>query len=902
MPESLEVIGESAFAYSALKSIHIPKYVVSIGSEAFWQEGETGSLESLTFAPDSRLEKIGDAAFRYNVKLREVNFPDSVHTIGMLSFYGCDGLQKIILPAALKMLEYAAFAECPNYHTFIIQEGLEEIDRRPFSDNGKANTELKELVIPSTVKTLASYAIAYLHGLEKLTIAEGSQLETIGDYAFMECKKLQELTLPATVREIGTANTNYTYDGVNIPVSAGFTFRNCNSLRKLDMSACTELTVIPTAFLEDCTALETLLLPPSLERIEDFAFGDPLRVINDSASYNDNLISLKEITIPATVNYIGAYAFNGCVSLETVTFAEGSELTELGVQEPIPGKGYSGMNIFTGTTSLKTVKLPENLELIGLSCFENSGVETIELPDTVKVIADCAFKNCDNLVEVNLPKAMTELGNEAYCDCDKLQKAELKDGLQELGSLAFAYCEQLTSAHIPGTVTMIHGNPWGGCTSLTGITKDEGCKDYVLLDGILYDKTMYTLVYYPASATAETFQLPDTVQELAPGAFAGAQLKQFTLPTRITKVSAHAFGQSQIESITFHNGVNSVGDYAFYGCAKLNNVTLLSNIKYAGDYAFANCTSLNNFVFEDVPDGADPYTIGEHFFDGCTAMTQIVLPNRYTNSAAIPAYMFANSGLVNVVIPASITDISTEGVFYGCKSMETLTFEAKKLTKNYIGLKYFYGCSKLKELTIPSSGISYIASDGSAKQRYAFAECTSLEKLTITTSASYLTAGCGAFLNCKNLKELNIQKANGTKVGFRYIYDNSFDGCSSLKNITFNASSAYIYGNAFENTGFESMHIKVSTTLRMYNGNNFAGMPNLKELWLVAKASTFTADTFENLASDVNIYFYEQTYEEVVALCGEAWFKNASKKAHFFFKGEIPEGVVPPEGVVLPTE
>ena len=190
----------------------------------------------------------------------------------------------------------------------------------------------------------------------------------------------------------------------------------------------------------------------------------------------------------------------------------------------------------------------------------------------------------------------------------------------------------------------------------------------------------------------------------------------------------------------------------------------------------------------------------------------------------------------------------------------------------------------------------------SYQESYAFAECTSLEKLTIITTASSMKAGYGAFLNCKSLKELNIQKSNGTKVGFTYIYDNTFDGCTSLKDVTFYASTVYIYGNAFENTGMEVMHIKASSMLRLYNGNNFAGMPNLKELWLVAKASTFTADTFENLASDVNIYFYEQTYEEVVALCGEAWFKNASKKAHFFFKGEIPEGVVPPEGVVLPTE
>ena len=129
---------------------------------------------------------------------------------------------------------------------------------------------------------------------------------------------------------------------------------------------------------------------------------------------------------------------------------------------------------------------------------------------------------------------MVYIGDEAFYDCDKLTKADLSFGLEYLGSLAFAFCEQLKTAYIPATVTNIPGNPFTGCAGVTSFQLDVDNSEYVMENGVLYDKTMYTVLYYPASLTAETFLFPDTVHEIAEGAFGGANLKYMEIPNRIT--------------------------------------------------------------------------------------------------------------------------------------------------------------------------------------------------------------------------------------------------------------------------------------------------------------------------------------------------------------------------------
>lgn len=131
--------------------------------------------------------------------------------------------------------------------------------------------------------------------------------------------------------------------------------------------------------------------------------------------------------------------------------------------------------------------------------------------------------------------------------------------------------------------------------------------------------------------------------------------------------------------------------------------------------------------------------------------------------AIMPAYMFAGTGIVDAVIPASVTYLEADGVFANCADLETVTFQAATLTYTYLGNYLFYNCDSLVDIVIPNGNST---NPFNSKIGYTFAECDNLETVTV-----YYKAGSGSsggitivaatnptaghmFENCKSLKDL----------------------------------------------------------------------------------------------------------------------------------------------------
>jgi len=237
------------YGCNAIKNITIPASVIEIGDEAFW----VTSLETITFAEGSKLESIGDEAF------------------------GCSKITEITIPANVIEIGRAAFFDCKDLETVTFTEGskLESI-----GDGAFLYSKITEITIPASVIEIGnrafgqtSYYSSYDSSLETVTFAEGSKLESIGDEAF-GCTKITEITIPASVIEIG----NLAFYG---------------------------------------TSLETII----------FAEGSKLESIGDEAF---NYTEITEITIPASVIEIGNLAFASCQNLQVITFAGNSQLQTIG--------------------------------------------------------------------------------------------------------------------------------------------------------------------------------------------------------------------------------------------------------------------------------------------------------------------------------------------------------------------------------------------------------------------------------------------------------------------------------------------------------------------------------------------------------------------------------------------
>lgn len=192
--EGLETIGRNAF-YNCdrLKTLTIPSTVKGIGDYAFYG---CDSLSTVTFPEDmTALTTIGTYLFANNVRLTKVSLPKTgMNAIPNNMFRECDRLRNIQLPATITSIGDHAFYSCDSLQTIYIPDGVKSIGYETFD---------------------------YCKGLRYVRLPEG--LESIGQACFGYTEKLPFINIPSTVTSIGnwaihttanSSNTNFKSVGI----------------------------------------------------------------------------------------------------------------------------------------------------------------------------------------------------------------------------------------------------------------------------------------------------------------------------------------------------------------------------------------------------------------------------------------------------------------------------------------------------------------------------------------------------------------------------------------------------------------------------------------------------------------------------------------------------------------
>jgi len=238
----------------------------------------------------------------------------------------------------------------------------------------------------------------------------------------------------------------------------------------------TENDVIGQFMFYNCKKLISIQLPNTIKRIE-YAF-----------SGCDNLLRLD---IPESCEEIGALAIELCPSLTTITIPAQTKLFDsynglfcpsLTSIEVDPSNQWlttvDGVLFTKDKTTLikypmgkkdESYTVPNEVTKIDDWAFCSALFVNIILSNKLDIIGSSAFKNCDELSEIELPGSVRSIGMSAFSGCDNLKCLSLPNGLTEIPDFLADYCKSLARLDIPSTIQTIGYAAFSHCSSLSTI-------------------------------------------------------------------------------------------------------------------------------------------------------------------------------------------------------------------------------------------------------------------------------------------------------------------------------------------------------------------------------------------------------------------------------------------------
>ena len=360
---SVTSIGDYAFYQCpSLKSITIPEGVTSIGGGAFY------GTEWYNNQPDG-VVYIGKVLYKYKGTMPEntaIEVKEGTVSISPSAFYNCSSLTAITLPASVTSIGDWAFEDCSSLTAITLPED-------------------------SKLTSIENYAFYYCYSLKSITLPEG--VTSIGREAFYCCYSLKSITLPEGVTSIG-----------------GSAFYDCSSLKTVINYSDLPLQRGSTDYGNVARYADRVI------NIDEVIDGYAFKTIEGMHYLTGYIGDKTELTLPTDykgANYqIGEYAFNGCISLTTITLPEGVTSIE--------------KSTFQGCSSLTSITIPEGVTSIGERAFEKcSSLTAITIPEGVTSIGQRAFNGCESLKELTLGKELKKIGVAAFYGCTALEKVTI---------------------------------------------------------------------------------------------------------------------------------------------------------------------------------------------------------------------------------------------------------------------------------------------------------------------------------------------------------------------------------------------------------------------------------------------------------------------------------------------
>ena len=703
------------------------------------------------------------------------------------AFYGCDGIETLVIPDTITSIGQYAFEGCTAEIIWGDNPRITEIGSYTFSKYKGTS-----ITIPDSVTNIGQYAFRYCNSLESITLpfvgaTKNGTSNTHFGYIFgASSYSYNDDYVPTTLKEvIITGGTSIGYEA----------FRGCTALTSITIPD--SVTSIGSGAFRGCSSLESITIPFVGEEAgktysdkyeyhfgyifgklsysggtavkQTYVYGSSPSGESSSTYYIPS--SLRNVTV--TGGNIRYGAFENCSMLTSVTIGNGvasidmafsncSGLTSIYYTGDMAswlesGHGWgvlsSGRTLYIGGNKVEgaiaipdgvtrisscafayqkeitSVTIPDSVTSIDSGAFNGcSGLTSITIPDSVTSIESGAFYDCSGLTSIVIPDSVTSIGREAFRGCTGLTSVTIGNGVTSIGYSAFEDCTGLTSVIIPDSVTSIGYGAFNGCSSLESIT--------IPFVGDEAGKT-----------SSDTYQYPFGYIFGTSSYTGGERVTQYYFGSNTSNTTVgYYYIPSSLRSVVVTGGNILYG--AFYNCSMLTFVTIPDSVTSIGGSAFAGCSSLTSIT---IPDSVK--SIGSSAFNNCRAEINW---GDDPQIMEISGHTFYGYRGLRLIIPGSVTSIRNNA-FDGCLA-EIAWGDNPQITE--IGEEAFYGYEG-PSVVIPDS----VTSIGDS----AFYRCSGLTSITIPNSVTSI--GKNAFYGCSGLTSVNY---NGTKAQWNAIGKSSF--------------------------------------------------------------------------------------------------------------------------------
>lgn len=403
LPDSLRVIDQGAFNNCVkLETLTFPENLEEIRKYAFYH---TPSLKKADL--NKNLKVLEEWAF-YDSDLEEVTLPEAITRIEAYTFAGMDDLKTLTIPEFVTFIgSYAfstshgltevtlpdneietgvgVFSECDNLKTIHFGKNTESIGDSMFAKC----TSLRNITLPDSLKRIENNAFKECTALTSLKIPES--VDYIGNSCFSECRNLVSVNIPQGVGSIGSS-----------------CFYNCRSLKEITLPD--SVTEIRCDAFRGCRTLTAINIPDSVIKVGLTAFYD-------CGWYNEQASGAV---------YAGKvlYTYKGAMP----------EDTSLTVREGTKALADYALNALD---NLIAVTLPDSVEYIGAYAFRGTAIKSIKLPPKVTTLETSVFQYCKSLESLTITPAITKVEKYALNSCTSLQSVTVQGDITRFDITVF---------------------------------------------------------------------------------------------------------------------------------------------------------------------------------------------------------------------------------------------------------------------------------------------------------------------------------------------------------------------------------------------------------------------------------------------------------------------------------